>query len=802
MHHVVRVLGWLRARLRAAWPRLMMSRVAVLGFVLGAALLWLPEQTRAVVAELTDSGIATAAFLLGVLVWSFTLWFWARWALTLEFGLDTEEPVAEGRVVTHFLSWETQIPRFLALLAGLVGAAVAARGTEEIWSWPTIGAVAVAATIYLLTSLRRRLVAWIGGGAVLVADQSWQRRVNDERRRLGLPPAGGIPAPTRRSGARTRQLFESHYGGAGPFRWAGFARLSRDLAAAPFGRGVAYGLIGLALLFCLLVWVAPGTVPPSLGAAGAAMLALAALTTLASISVLFWGRHTGLPSLTLLLVGGFLAAGTAANNHDIRQLDRFPAPRPTLREAAARWLDACAPGIAADAGQPLRLVLVATAGGASRAGLWTTTVLDTLAQDDPALHRRLFGISGVSGGSLGAAAWVASLAEDGLDCGSAPDAALAGRGRREQRHAAFFAQDHLAAPMAAFLSTDPLWWGFVPFNLLANAPLAFGQAQGWGPPDRAAALERSWETAWRRVAAGEGGAAGERFGASFHALWREGEAWVFRRPLLFLNGTHQATGLPVVTAPARLDQPDFLASHDLVNLTQHDLRLSTAATNSARFPYVTPTGGFRDGRGGRFLGNLVDGGYFDNQGAATLSDVALALHGAFREKWPDRVLRLMVVQVSSDPGRRPNELVRCADLQATAAGRTPEQQYRSAVAALEADGANPSGLDAPLAPLLAVAATQAAHTVRSSVNLARVFCSDSPALRPLPKVEVEFAHFRLCPSRSGLVAPLNWVLPRDVRAHIQGAAMQDCENAAERDRYRDWLNGPPVTTAAAPAPGR
>lgn len=793
MRWVPRIAEVLGTLWRMAWPKLRLSRVAVLSFLLGLLLLTVPEQTRAVVAELGDSGGATAAFLVGLFAWAFTLWFWARWALTLECGVDLPEAGKRLGAIERLLGWDKQIPRVLALLAGLLGAFVAARGTGELLSGPVLGAGVVAAAIYGLTWWRRALDDRLRLGRLLLRDEEWQRGVSEQRVALQLAPGGGIPERGRIFGMPEHRLFERYYRGAGVLRRFGFARLSRDLDAAPFGRVPAYALIALALGFCAALWIWPGEFAHVLGAAGMAMLALAALTTLASVAVLFWGRHTGLPSATMLVLGGLLIAGTPANNHEIRRLDPIPAARPTLRDAAGAWLEACGARVAPDATKPLDLVLVGTAGGASRAGLWTTRVLDSLSATDPQFHGRLFGISGVSGGSLGAAVWVASLARDGVDC-TQPAAAAAEA--RTQRHAGFFARDHLAAPIAAFLSTDPVWFGFVPFNLVATVPRMLGATHSWTPPDRAAALERSWEIAWRDLSGGD------EMAAPFHALWREGDAWRYRRPLLFLNGTHQRTGLPIVTAPARLDRPDFLASHDFINITAHDVRLSTAATNSARFPYVTPAGGFREAGQGDWLGNLVDGGYFDNQGASTLSDVALALHDVFRARFPERWLRLMVVQVSSDPERRQDELVRCTDLRAAQAGRDPRQQHADAVAALKTDGRNPSGLDAPLAPLLAVAATQAAHTVRTSVNLARVFCSDSPAVRPLPQVEFAYLHFKLCRPGKGQVPPLNWVLPRATRDYIAAEAMAECGNAAELEAYARWLRAPVTTTAAAPAPGR
>ena len=58
---------------------------------------------------------------------------------------------------------------------------------------------------------------------------------------------------------------------------------------------------------------------------------------------------------------------------------------------------------------PVPLVIVATAGGASRAGYWTAKVLGEIDDAHPDFHKYVFPISSVSGGSLGAAVWRAML---------------------------------------------------------------------------------------------------------------------------------------------------------------------------------------------------------------------------------------------------------------------------------------------------------------------------------------------------------------------------------------------------------
>ena len=72
------------------------------------------------------------------------------------------------------------------------------------------------------------------------------------------------------------------------------------------------------------------------------------------------------------------------------------------------------------------------------------------------------------------------------------------------------------------------------------------------------------------------------------------------------------------------------------------LRLSTAAHNSARFPLLSPPGSIVDANG-RIVDRLVDGGYFENFGAQTATELALAIHALEPELNP------FVLILSNDP---------------------------------------------------------------------------------------------------------------------------------------------------------
>ena len=59
--------------------------------------------------------------------------------------------------------------------------------------------------------------------------------------------------------------------------------------------------------------------------------------------------------------------------------------------------------------------------------------------------------------------------------------------------------------------------------------------------------------------------------------------------------------------------------------TLDDVRLSTAATNSARFPVISPPGAVRN-RKDNVVDRIVDGGYIENYGAITAMELAVAIN--------------------------------------------------------------------------------------------------------------------------------------------------------------------------------
>jgi hypothetical protein len=186
------------------------------------------------------------------------------------------------------------------------------------------------------------------------------------------------------------------------------------------------------------------------------------------------------------------------------------------------------------------------------------------------------------------------------------------------------ARDFLSPTLAKMLAPDFLQW-FVPVPV-----------SGF---DRAWALEDAWADGYRRANPGR-----DRFREPFLDLWRGGDGSL---PHLFLNGTHVRSGRRAVLSSVSLDVHDVPDTYDLHEELGADLPLMTAVHNSARFAYVSPAGRLT-ARDGSDHGHVVDGGYFENSGAATLGDVWRALS---ETAGPRDDVRFVVLYLCNAPER-------------------------------------------------------------------------------------------------------------------------------------------------------
>lgn len=258
--------------------------------------------------------------------------------------------------------------------------------------------------------------------------------------------------------------------------------LRRALGAlAPLSRLVLAGSLAFFALNAALGGLWPVETGARHGSAAIAFGGLGSWVAILSILALA-SRAFRFPVLASLVLAR-IVTGLLVDEHPVRS-DPTSAwgrpeadPRPTLAAEVGRWKAAGAP----DGEVRVPLVLVATAGGGLRAAWWTAAALAGLIERHPGLERHIVAVSGVSGGSLGAAVVAACLAREQERARTRAPFDRAGVGACAR---SVLANDFLAPTLVAFLYTDVL-------------PPALTEPLGLG--GRAAALENAWAAAFDRL---------------------------------------------------------------------------------------------------------------------------------------------------------------------------------------------------------------------------------------------------------------------------------------------------------------
>lgn len=411
---------------------------------------------------------------------------------------------------------------------------------------------------------------------------------------------------------------------------------------APVREKVHAALFGITAVAYVLVCI-PAThlaEPALVGPIGMASLFLGFVLVVLN-SVQRWADRTVPPAgLRLLnfqripvfaLAALWLALGSAFNSagsHAVRVLtDGSPAQLLSAHDAYNAWAGANCVDAGTPADGEVPMVFVASSGGGIRAAYWTADVMNrlfpldrqALGCDGPAWSR-LFAISGISGGSLGVESYLTST-ED--------------RSNRPWFQRAAITQASTSTPwFEEALGVDHLS-GVFSWMLYVDSPRAF---IGFPGDDRAAVIEESWESS--------DAALGDPFFQNYGAmLGGRAHGWV---PLALLNGAAVESGCQTLTAPVTLNgfggaggktpSSDPLACRaipssnvatepapavGLTNLagtyicvgSNGDVRRSTAALLSARFPYVTPSGRLTNCTDPAVNTFVADGGYVDGLGA-------------------------------------------------------------------------------------------------------------------------------------------------------------------------------------------
>jgi len=406
------------------------------------------------------------------------------------------------------------------------------------------------------------------------------------------------------------------------------------------------------------------------------------------------GHRVCIPVLTLSVVAALTVTSFNAHFNDVRTVvsasDNYARRQIDIDDAVAKWRkancdsDSCPPAL-----------IVAAEGGASRAAFAAATAIGELIDESAKLPdagdraiapgRRIFAISGVSGGSFAAATVRAALADSlGRGQGAPPCQRPATGWFRRDTPAV---QTSWRACLQALVAGDYLTPAFVGLAFRDNfsPPAPFVGGSLLFSDDRAVLIERAWERHYDHVVRGDVPEFTQQALEDLTLTADEPNAGLRRKfgfvsdqtdpqgswfPLLLLNGTSVGSGIRIVTSdlvstraahisaeqgkadknrfgrfsiyPAASDTFEILskpcprqstidhscsAAHDgeadRANARSGpDIRMSTAAMLSARFPIISPAGTLRSEGDENDGDRVVDGGYFENAGLTTAMDVA------------------------------------------------------------------------------------------------------------------------------------------------------------------------------------
>lgn len=349
--------------------------------------------------------------------------------------------------------------------------------------------------------------------------------------------------------------------------------------------------------------------------------------------LMYLGKRRGVQYVSLLLViMTCFAVFKITDYHNILvehdpRYTRFP---DSLETYATRWLENRRPELETlsknGSKKPYPVFFVNAFGGGIRATAWTAMVMGSLDSlviqgndSDPSaknFEHYVFSYSGASGGSIGLSLVVAS-SKMHLDC-PGKDRAL-----YPNRILKVFQYDYLTADIVALLGRDAWASGL--------------GLSAW--KDRGRLQEEDWER--------HCGNLGIPLGVKLGELQKNTR---YELPLFFPN-THDAkVGKKGVIAPVLVDSLDFPGAVFVASGLKKgdDIRLSTAAFLSARFPYVSPTA--------KLYGehNFTDGGTWDNSGAETSAQVYRVFARALeRLSARDTVYRQINIQFLSLPNSVP-----------------------------------------------------------------------------------------------------------------------------------------------------
>jgi hypothetical protein len=340
-----------------------------------------------------------------------------------------------------------------------------------------------------------------------------------------------------------------------------------------------------------------------------------------------WAERARVPIIIPLVLAALgFSAFDLNDNHLIRSVARDSSSKtvsqfrdadihslPTATQEFAKWYQN-RPDQEDYQGKKYPVYIVAAQGGGIYAAAHLVLFMTLMQEACPKFAQHTFAISGVSGGSIGAA-WFASLArkyapKTRTHCAPIGDLGADNHTDMYKDAQKLLETDYLSPLIGAALLPDFLQ-RFLPLPIPRLS--------------RARAFELSLQGAWKQTAAAQDNE--NPFASPFLQTWDPS----LSVPALLLNTTEVWSGRRRIIAPFTFATGDA-ESDDFTFLPiaqDNDISLSTAASLSARFPWIAPAGWFNETNPAFNEENsgevrkirLVDGGYFDNSGVATAIDL-------------------------------------------------------------------------------------------------------------------------------------------------------------------------------------
>ncbi|WP_198045111.1 patatin-like phospholipase family protein [Spirosoma montaniterrae] len=514
--------------------------------------------------DIMDILVRDASFLAALVLWAFTLAFTARWCLF-------KSRIPPVMIRESFAYLRNRVNRFQDALL--------------FYAPRTLGLLPfVVISLAFVMNYRgvqyHNAQSWLWVGVVLtVGGLVWYsfNRIHRSLKRQGmvaLSPTPGMP----------QQPMASVLTPTSDYEVAILTRQAVQTDQFPLFQRIVRVIIGVNAAMIILFCLPNHTLEPAHWFGFGAIT----ISAFAGWSLLGMWANYQLRRRTISLLGFLIAAalliyfsGVDVTRRAIRTVSDKPLARQSMVTYVDNWLINLVRTSKPGSAKPLPVFIVAAEGGGSRSAYWTAGVLGQLTDDIPGFRQHILAISGVSGGTVGGAFYVAQLHDRGQRTTTIRptlDSIAAG--------------DFLSPLVGAFCYPDPTLGGlcfFTPYF------------------DRARWLEDSFRNRYRAISQSD------RLDAGLTTLYQNRTDL----PLLLLNSTIVELGQKAILSPVTLDAPSFYHAHDALADLGRDVPLKTAMSLSARFPVVTPAGLLHNADDKPIAYRLVDGGYYENTGLQT-----------------------------------------------------------------------------------------------------------------------------------------------------------------------------------------